>query len=570
MKYFSLILSTIIILSACSNSNDTADNDDPDGDGKVSTNDCAPQDASKWQLLPYQSVDLDDDGIRVNSVGELCTNGELPPGYFSTMSAAAQLDCDDNDTNIWQSLDLYTDNDADGVGIAPAESMCVGELPIAGFSTQGTDCNDTNAAVWTDTLYLSVDTDLDGRAINSSGQLCTNGNLPAGYISTALDGGIDPDCNDSDANIWQNTALYMDADGDGIGAGDIAVNCIGNSIPPGNSVQGTDCDDANVNVWETLLYNSVDADTDGVKFANAGSLCTNGNLPAGYFTDILQAESSDCNDADSSIWRNAILYSDNDLDSVGTGNPSLPTCIGDSPASGFSVTSTDCNDNNSEIWELVNYQSIDGDGDLHRVSVVGQVCTDGNLPPRYSQMPLGGENPDCDDGNPNIWALIFYQSRDNDQDGIKIPVSGSFCTSGTLPSGYFTSSIGSTAPDCDDNNIAVWRGVDLYQDNDQDGVGAGTTTPSCIGASLPANESLLGHDCDDIDPSLWRTAMIYQDNDGDGVGSGVGALTCIGQSPLIGTSFFGYDPVDNLSDPGSAQIFNSDTLQHIYYIGQTE
>lgn len=564
------ILFVLLSLVACGG-NDTEDTNDPvndsDGDGFSKADDCAPQDSGKWVLLSYQSVDLDSDGVKIESNGELCTNGQIPAGYFSSPAANNESDCNDANGNIWQSLTLYEDKDSDGVGTLPSAPVCVGQLPVAGYSTLATDCNDNDSGVWRLASFASRDGDTDGWNINETGQVCAGSNLPQGYFTTPVDASA-MDCNDANASVWQSIGLFADTDRDGIGAGGSLNSCVGNSLPAGLSMNGADCDDTNPTIWNAVSYQSIDADGDSVKTELAGELCTNGTLPEGYFTGSLNGEPADCNDADPQIWRNVELYTDNDLDSVGAGSLSTPACIGDTPASGLSVTGTDCDDTNASIWQTVTYQSFDGDSDGHRVTTSGSLCTSGNLPQGYSQLPLGTTPADCDDADSGIWLEIAYGSRDQDQDGIRILQSGTICTNGSLPLGYYTSPWLSGAADCDDADYAIWREVSLYSDGDSDGVGSGTGIPACIGSAVPANESLLGHDCDDSDPLLWRTAMLYQDNDGDGVGSGAGALSCLGESPVAGTSFFGYDPVDDLNTPGSTQIFNSETPAFIYYSGQ--
>lgn len=564
------ILLVLISLVACGG-NDTEDTNDPgddsDGDGYAKADDCAPQDPTKWVLLNYQSVDLDLDGVWTESTGELCTNGQLPAGYFPSPPVDNESDCDDTNAAIWQLLDLYEDTDGDGVGTLPSALVCIGQLPAAGYSSQATDCNDNDIGVWRMASFASRDGDRDGWNINVSGQVCAGSNLPQGYYSSPVDVSA-VDCNDTDANVWQSIGLFADNDSDGIGAGNSISSCVGNSLPAGLSVTGTDCDDTNVSIWQTVTYQSIDADGDSVKIDLAGDLCTNGTLPEGYFTDSLNGEPSDCDDTDAQIWRNVGLYIDNDLDGVGAGSLSEPACIGDTPAPGLSVTGTDCNDTNVSIWQTVTYQSIDGDSDGYRVPSSGSLCTNGSLPQGYSQLPLGNTPADCDDEDSSIWQAIAYGSKDKDRDGVRILERGIICTNGSLPLGYYTSPYISGTADCDDTNYAIWREVSLYSDGDADGIGSGIGLPTCIGATVPADESLLGHDCDDSDPLLWRTAMLYQDNDGDGVGSGVGALSCLGESPITGTSFFGYDPVDDLNTPGSTEVFDSETPAFIYHSGQ--
>jgi len=123
---------------------------------------------------------------------------------------------------------------------------------------------------------------------------------------------------------------------------------------------------------------------------------------------------------------------------------------------------------------------------------------------------------DCSPSDKTAWANISYNSVDLDSDGIKKGISGILCTDGNLPAGYFTSPLGGTYPDCNDS-----------------------------------------------DASTWRKSVIYHDLDGDGVGSGKGLLTCIGSAPESGFSFLGYDPIDDLSNPDSKMISDTDIPPYI-------
>ncbi len=117
----------------------------------------------------------------------------------------------------------YADVDGDGFGAGAATVLSSassnGASPItftgapAGFVTNNSDCDDTNAAIGVATTTYYLDADNDSYGTSASSQVaCTQ---PSGYVSN------DTDCDDSNAAINPNTTWYRDTDGDGVGA---AVN----------------------------------------------------------------------------------------------------------------------------------------------------------------------------------------------------------------------------------------------------------------------------------------------------------------------------------------------------------
>jgi hypothetical protein len=165
-------------------------NADADGDGVANAQDCASNDPTRWQNLNFQSVDIDTDGHRVNSDGQLCVGSSLPSTHFAMPASA--LDCDDNDASTWQMLP-YGARDADG----------------------------------------------DGLYVAASGQLCAGAGLPAGYGAIAPQAKV-ADCDDTLAIVWRLRTTYVDADGDGVGAGRGEVSCVGAAASPGRSLFGYD------------------------------------------------------------------------------------------------------------------------------------------------------------------------------------------------------------------------------------------------------------------------------------------------------------------------------------------
>jgi hypothetical protein len=224
-------------------------------------------------------------------------------------------------------------------------------------------------------------------------------------------------------------------------------------------IASLDCDDGNAALSHLLPFAARDRDGDAYMVAESGSVCAGTALPAGYFAALDPAK-VDCDDASATAWRTVTLYQDADSDGLGTGN-GQDRCIGANAPAATSFTAGDCNDNDAAIW---------------------------------APLPFG--------------------ARDEDGDGKQRTESGTLCTAGTLPLGYF----------------------------------------HAISADL---------DCDDHDASKWRVVALYRDIDGDGVGGGRYELHCIGNQMPIGYSMRGYDPLDTLNDPDSAHVSDFD-LRQIY------
>ena len=114
------------------------------------------------------------------------------------------------------------------------------------------------------------------------------------------------DCNDNDATVHVPIQYYVDADKDGFGSTETAMVCSSIALE-GYSTNNTDCNDNDLTVHEPILY-YVDADNDGFGSTETAMLCSS-VAPSGYATN-----NTDCDDS-------KILYSDNDGDGFGSGNP---------------------------------------------------------------------------------------------------------------------------------------------------------------------------------------------------------------------------------------------------------
>jgi len=360
----------------------------------------------------------------------------------------------------------------------------------------------------------------------------------------------DDDCAADDPMRWHEITVWTDGDGDFVGSGEPGPACVGLAPPKGTALIGGDCDDAERTRFQLLAYAALDADGDLRYVAATGTVCSGQSLPVGYL-HVLPPIEPDCDDGEADRYRVVTLFADNDDDHVGTGL-ALPTCIG----------------------ATLPEHTADVDGD-------------------------------CNDDDRTTWRFLPYQHRDFDDDGVTTPKVGEVCSGATLPRGYRTTPIGA---DCDDENKTVWRTVDIYDDSDHDGVGAGPGTPTCIGQSAPPDKSLTdtdcaasdatlwrllayahvdrdrdgatmpetgaecsgdallppfyttahGNDCNDDNDTLTRYVVLYPDGDGDGVGRTPSVIQCLGATLPEGFSTGGYDIDDG--DPAVIEDEEEDDL----------
>ena len=385
------------------------DSVDNDCDGDVDEDDAI--DASTW----YADADTDGYGDALSTT----TACSVPSGYSSDSS-----DCDDTDSTISPSgteLCDDADNDCDGT---------VDEDDAADASTWYADTDSDgygNSASTTEACdepsgYTSDSSDCDDadEDINPDAtEICDT-------LDNDCDGAVDPGTSE-DASTW-----YPDADGDGYGH--MSASSDACTQPSGYVSDNSDCDDADadVNPDEDEICDSVDNDCDG---------------------DVDEDDA-----VDASTW-----YGDGDGDGYGDADDSSAAC---NAPSGTVPNSDDCDDTDADI-------SPDGE----------EVCD--------------AADNDCDgavDEDDATDASTWYADDDGDDYGDATDSD----VSCDAPSGYVA-----TAMDCDDSDADVNPDADEYCDsidNDCDGV---------------TDEN------DAVDASTW-----YTDGDGDSYGSGSGLNAC--------------------------------------------
>jgi hypothetical protein len=304
----------------------------------------------------------------------------------------------------------FQDSDGDTFGNpAVSQTAC---SPPAGYVTNSTDCNDSNAAVRPNATEVcnTIDDDCDTaidegvqttyfRDADSDGfgtttlttQACSP---PAGYVTNSTD------CNDGNAAVRPNatevcntidddcdtaidegvqTTYFRDADGDGFGTTTLTTQAC--SPPAGYVTNSTDCNDSNAAVRPnaTEVCNTIDddcdtaidegvqttyfRDADGDGFGTTALTTQACSPPAGYVTN-----STDCNDAAATIYPNAPELCngvDDDCDTTidegasaqnwyvdadGDGFGAGAATLSCSPIAGSVLTNTDCSPSNAAIF----------------------------------------------------------------------------------------------------------------------------------------------------------------------------------------------------------------------------
>ena len=194
-------------------------------------------------------LDLDGDGYGDESQSQqACAQ---PTGYSANSDDCDDSDaatspasfeiCDEIDNNCDGAIDdestidgtlYYADADGDGYG-SSTNTLNACELPASGYTDDDTDCNDTNATI-------------------SPGQSET-----CDAVDNDCDGTVDED-DAIDATTW-----YIDIDGDGYGSEDTST--IACNQPSGYVDNDSDCNDSDVNVWDSCAT--------GLTQAEAGITC---------------------------------------------------------------------------------------------------------------------------------------------------------------------------------------------------------------------------------------------------------------------------------------------------------
>ncbi len=473
-----------------------------------------------------------------------------------------------------------------------------------GYTNETGDCDDDNAAVypgadeiWYDGVDQNCDTKDDyDQDEDGAGQSEDCDDTDAAIFPDAEEvcDGIDNDCDGELDETGERTA-YVDADGDGFGAGEaLGTYC---ELPVGTADNAEDCDDTNLAVSPSAeeICDGLDNDcdtavdvgaTDGrVHYTDAdadgfGDPST-GTSACGEIEGTVE-DGTDCNDGDSLTFPGAVEMCDlvdNDCDAeVDEGSPDARTYYLDADADGYgdpAVTASACG-------APAGYVEAGTDCD----------DADAGLSPGAAELCDGIDN-DCDaeidTDSPD--ALTLY--ADADLDGYGDPAAS--VTSCDARDGYV-----SDGTDCDDTSRAsnpgaaeVCDGLDddcdgavdeasatdaptWYIDADVDGFGDSSGgTPAC---EQPAGFVALDTDCDDGDAAVNPRATEacdgadndcdgstdeagatgegtwYVDGDGDGYGSSDATMDACDEPSGYAGSDDDCDDADATSNPGAAEL----------------
>ena len=481
---------------------------------------------------------------------------------------------------IYPGASYFADNDGDNFGAGPGiVSACA--LP-SDQSVVDTDCDDDDSD---DTIrdqaalifpgasyYVDSDDDGYGRGVG----------IPAACALPLGQSVVNTDCDDNTSDdtvanqahlIFPGASYFDDDDGDGYGAGAGTPGAC--ALPVGKSVLDTDCDDDdsddNIADQAALIFPGASyfADNDGDSYGAGAGIPAICSLPGGQSVLDTDCDDDDSNDTDANqaalIYPGASYFADNDDDGFGAGAGIPSVCA---LAAGQSVLSTDCDDDDSDDTDADQaalifpgasyYADDDGDG-FGAGSAIPGTC---DLPAGQSVLDTDCDDDDSDDTDADQAALVYpgagyYDDDDGDGFGGGAPEVGA-CDLGPGQSVLSTDCDDDAFDDTDANQAAlIFPGASYFADNDADGFGAG---PGIVAVcALPAGQSVLDTDCDDDDTDdtiadqaalIFPGGRYYADNDGDGYGAGGGQIsTC---ALPLGGSVLNTDCDDDDSDDTTA------------------
>ena len=530
------------------------------------------------ELVEVWYQDLDGDGF--GDVSESLESCDPDQGWVadssdcddlnSSVHPGAEETCDDQDNDCDGSVDedllsaWYADADGDGYG--DPDSFIDACEPGEGWTTDASDCDDSNSA------------------ISPAGQEACNG------VDDDCDGLID----DEDPDVTGTSVWYADADGDSYGDTDSPAQAC--EAPDGHVADASDCDDgdAAVNPAASEICDDQDNDCDG---------------------DVDEDDASDV----------ATWYADADQDGYGDLSSTTESC--DAP-SGYTSDASDCDDHNDQVHPGA-AESCDGvdedcdgsvdedasDMDAWYADTDGDGYGDADSSAQACEAPSGhvSDGTDCDDGSAAIHpgasetcdgvdqdcdgdvdedasdALTWCLDADGDSYG-NASHSSAACDQ---PEGYVAD-----CSDCDDGDASsnpgaseVCDGADNDCDGDTDeeasdmdawyadldGDGYGDVASAVAACAAPSGHVLDDSDCDDGDAAIHPNAAEtcngtdddcdgatdeeasdaltwYIDADGDGYGDTGYTTAACSQPSGYSANDSDCDDGDASSNPGASEI----------------
>ncbi|MCP4804594.1 MAG: hypothetical protein GY913_07245 [Proteobacteria bacterium] len=353
--------------------------------------------------------------------------------------------------------------------------------------------------------------------------------------------GVDDDCDgeiDEDVDITHLDRWYLDADGDGWGAGDPTGSC---SQPAGHVLADGDCDDSNAERSPDTAWHE-DRDADGYGATDYVVIqcdrpddhvlddrdCDDGDAEVNPgATEVCDSRDNDCDglvddddDVDESTW--LAWYDDTDGDGYGAGEPLL-SCVGNSATvdNGDDCDDTDADVNPGEPEICDDGLDNDCSGDSPECGFVGEVDVDDD-----HDIELDGESSGDNFG-------FRFEVADIDGDGVTDLLAGSPYNDEKVGSGgavhLFLGPL--TSQDAEGAD-AVWYGPSSYAgwdvghgDFDGDGTvdlligqGSGGSAYLVYGAGTASGVGDLDDAATFTGPSYVGSATgPVGDRDGDGV-----------------------------------------------------
>ncbi|MFT6017305.1 MAG: hypothetical protein ACI9CQ_000078 [Saprospiraceae bacterium] len=246
------------------------------------------------------NIDINPDAIEIlgNMVDENCDGSADPFADLDNDTYTSDVDCDDNNPDVnpgaaevcdgidnncdgfidenLATITVYVDMDNDGFGDAStAFDTCWAVIPV-GYASNGDDCNDVNPDVNPDATEIAnngiddncdgvdlIDADMDGVG---SLEDCDDNDATVYPGAPELCDGIDNSCEGEVDEGLTLTTYYEDADDDGFGNIDEAIETCDATAPGGYSSNSEDCDDTDgdINPFATEIPdNGIDEDCTG-------------------------------------------------------------------------------------------------------------------------------------------------------------------------------------------------------------------------------------------------------------------------------------------------------------------